>query len=57
MSFLWLDEPRTPKTYHEALELLCELIGLHPKRRTDEDWCEMLKRAGWRPFRVERVSR
>lgn len=44
--------------YLRAIELLCELIGMHPKRSSpDEEWCEMLRKAGWRPFRVVRLGR
>lgn len=38
------------KSYFEALELLAELIGLHPRRTDDQDFMDMLRKAGWRPF-------
>lgn len=43
-------------TYFEALELLAELIGLHPRRCTDPDYAAMLRKAGWRPFYCDRVG-
>lgn len=41
--------------YFRAIELLCELIGLHPRRAEEDcDLIEILRKHGWREFRVER---
>jgi hypothetical protein len=48
---------RAIRSYFEALDLLAELIGLHPRRTQDQDFMQMLRRAGWRPFLVERYGR
>jgi hypothetical protein len=45
------------RLYFEAIELLAELIGLHPRRTVDRDFMEMLRRAGWRPFLCEWYGR
>jgi len=40
-----------------ALWLLLELIGYHPRIGNNEEWAEMLRRAGWREFHCEWVTR
>lgn len=49
----WRQYMNAIQLYFDALELLAELIGLHPRRTIDEDWAEMLRKAGWRPFVCE----
>lgn len=42
--------------YFRLLELLLELIGLHPRRpEPSEQFIAVLRAAGWRRFHIERV--
>lgn len=43
--------------YFRALYLLLEKCGYHPRIDHDEEWAEMLRRAGWRPFHCEWITR
>ena len=43
------------KTYSFLIALLLELAGAHPRIDSDLDWSEMCRKAGWRPFLIEKV--
>jgi hypothetical protein len=56
---LWMENSGEHRIfeYFRCLILLLERIGMHPRIDRDPDWVGMLRRAGWRPFILERYLR